>query len=146
MKMPIRLSSPMMVPTSLKDGPSGMTGLTIVGGGGSGAAEIVGGGGRREGVNSGRSRVAESLDLGMAHNGLLPLGGSETGGEGSPASGATSTALGARLSISVDASAISANPARPEASAFATGAQDPAPSATAPRRCNILMGFLATVR
>ena len=68
----------MTVPTSENGGFSGSAGFSTPGGGGGGgaAATVGGGGGRRDAENNGRSRVAESIDIGMAHNGLPVIVGS----------------------------------------------------------------------
>jgi hypothetical protein len=66
-----RVPPPMIVPSRVKGGgKGGAGGSAIVGGGGEGAAATAGGGGRRDEENSGRSRVAESVDKGIAHEGL----------------------------------------------------------------------------
>ena len=77
-KIAIRLFSPMIVPTRVKGGASCVL-TTAVGGGGAGAAATAGGGGRRDEENNGRSRVAESFEIGMAHKGLPAAGGSAAG-------------------------------------------------------------------
>src|SRR5271163_3253213 len=102
-KTPIRILPPMTVPTSVKGGAGGGVGLTRTGTGrgGGGTAAI---GGRRDVENSGRSRVAESVDRGIAHKGLPAFAGS-----GPLAGTATMTVsaskFGATLSISTEANA-----------------------------------------
>jgi hypothetical protein len=72
--------SPATVPTSVKFGCCGTAG---VGGGGRGAATgtlaTTGVGGRRDGVNSGRVRVAVSALSGIAHSGLAATVGVSVG-------------------------------------------------------------------
>src|SRR5271165_3002014 len=105
-KIAIRLFSPMIVPTRVKGGVSGVL-TTAVGGGGAGAAATVGVGARRDEENNGRSRVAESFEIGMAHKGLPAAGGSAAG---APASAGNSRVkLGPEFSISIEARAISSN-------------------------------------
>ena len=84
--------SPMIVPTRTSGGFSG-TGGGGGGGGaiaftGAGAAATTGGGGRRDGLKSGRSRVAESLRIGIAQSGL-PL--RAAGGGAAPRGGAAAS-------------------------------------------------------
>jgi hypothetical protein len=86
-KIAIRLFSLMIVPTRVKGGNSNATGLATATGGDTGAAATAGGGGRLDAENSGRSRVAESLEMGIAHNGF-PV--AETSGGGDPVSAAAS--------------------------------------------------------
>ncbi len=69
-KIAIRLFSPMIVPTKVKGGVSGARGSTAAVGGDAGAAATVGVRGRRDAEKSGRSRVAESFEMGMAHKGF----------------------------------------------------------------------------
>ena len=69
-KIAIRLFSPMIVPTKVKGGVSGAGGCTATVGVGAGAAATVGVRGRRDAEKSGRSRVAESFEMGMAHKGF----------------------------------------------------------------------------
>lgn len=69
-KIAIRLFSPMIVPTKVKGGLSGAGGCTATVGVGAGAAATVGVRGRRDAEKSGRSRVAESFEMGMAHKGF----------------------------------------------------------------------------
>ena len=76
----------MMVPTKVKGGNSGGGGSSATGAD-VGAAGAAGGvGGRRDTEKSGRSLVAESFEMGMAHRGL-PVAGSSTGAD-APTSGA----------------------------------------------------------
>src|SRR5271170_7891213 len=106
-KTPIRILAPMTVPTSVKGG-AGAT-RTRASGGGEGAAATGGGvGGRREEENSGRSRVAESADRGIAHKGLPALAGSTAGAGAATttgASGASASKFGAAPPISIQVSA-----------------------------------------
>ena len=83
-RIAIRLFSPIIVPTRVNGGDSGVTGLTTAGGDGVGAAATVGVGGRRDEENNGRSRVAESFETGMAHKGLPVAGASAAGGPPHP--------------------------------------------------------------
>ncbi len=73
--------SPATVPTSVKFGCCGTAGGG--GGGGRGAATgtlaTTGAGGRRDGVNSGRVRVAVSALSGIAHSGLAATVGVSVG-------------------------------------------------------------------
>src|ERR1700733_14768536 len=91
MNMPTLTPSPMTVPTSFSGGLSG-TGL------GGGAAGAAGGGaaagtagGRRDGENSGRSRVFVSESNGIAHNGL------PTDVRVAPSSGLAAVAIGSAV-------------------------------------------------
>src|SRR5271165_643410 len=106
-RIAIRLFSPIIVPTRVNGGVSGATGWTTGVGGCAGAPATVGGGGRRDEENNGRSRVAESFEIGMAHKGLPAAGGSAAG---APASAGNSRVkLGPEFSISIEARAISSN-------------------------------------
>jgi hypothetical protein len=99
-RIAIRLFSPMIVPTRVKGGVAGVLTTVGVGGGGAGAAATVG-----VGENNGLSRVAESFEIGMAHNGLPTARGSAAG---APASAGNSRVkLGPEFSISIEARAIS---------------------------------------
>src|ERR1700677_1806018 len=82
--IPIRSCSPIMVPTNLNGGASGVGDATAGGGGGGGAVTTAGGGGRRDALNSGRSRVAESGEMVRDRSGL-PGGGAPGAGGGEPA-------------------------------------------------------------
>lgn len=100
-KIAIRLFSPIIVPIRVKGGSSNTTGLATATGGDTGAAATVGVRGRRDAENSGRSRVAESLEMGIAHNGFPVV---ETSGGGAPASaGVSALTSGFALSVSIAA-------------------------------------------
>ena len=112
-RIAIRLFSPIIVPTRVNGGDSGVTGLTTAGGDGVGAAATVGVGGRRDEENNGRSRVAESFETGMAHKGLPVAGASAAGdpafADGPASAGNSRVKLGPEFSISIEARAISSN-------------------------------------
>jgi hypothetical protein len=96
--------SPMIVPTRVKAGGAGAGGCAATVGVGSGAAAIVGVRGRRDAEKSGRSRVAESFEMGTAHKGF-PVVGSL--GAGRPASvDASPFTSGRALSVSIAASEV----------------------------------------
>jgi hypothetical protein len=77
-KIAIRPFSPIIVPTRVKGGSSNATGLAAAGGG-AGAAATAGDRGRRDAENNGRSRVAESFEMGMTHKGFPIVEGWEGG-------------------------------------------------------------------
>jgi len=129
-----------MVPTSVKGG-AGVT-RTRASGGGEGAAATGGGvGGRREEENSGRSRVAESADRGIAHKGLPALAGSTAGAGAATttgASGASASKFGAAPPISIQVSAPLEDWGWAELPAWTT--QGPAIAKTTQRH-SFLMGY-----
>src|SRR5262245_6726289 len=94
MKTAIPSLLPTIAPTSVSCGVDGSLGA---GGGGGGAAATgpatAGAGARRDGLNSGRSRVALNADSGIAHKGF-PLGSAGRGGCAAGAAGAISTGAG----------------------------------------------------
>ncbi len=101
-KIAIRLFSPIIVPTRVNGGVSGAGGCAAMVGVGAGAAATVGVRGRRDAEKSGRSRVAESFEMGMAHKGFPVV---QSSGAGCPASvDATPFASGPALSVSIAAS------------------------------------------
>ena len=102
-KTPIQILPPMTVLTSVKGGAGGGVGLTRTGtgGGGGGTAAI---GGRRDVENSGRSRVAESVDREIAHKGLPAFAGSGPL-VGTATMTVSASKFGAALSIWTEASA-----------------------------------------
>src|SRR5271167_4572887 len=138
-KIPIRLSSPMIVPTSVNGGAAGATGSAVAGGGGT--ATTLGGGGRRDEENSGRSRVTQSLDIGISRNGLPALAGPAVG-SGPTATGDAPSALRAGIS-SFMAGATSLDCGR--AGPWAARVESPVRAAT-PNNCSFLIGLLATVQ
>ena len=137
-KIPIRLSSPMIVPTNVKGGAAGATGSAVAGGGG-GTATTLGGGGRRDEENNGRSRVTESLDIGISRNGLPVLAGSAVG-SGPTATGDAPSALRAGIaSFMAGATSLDCGWAGP----WAARIESPVRAAT-PNNCSF--GLLATVQ
>ena len=101
-KIAIRLFSPIIVPSKMKGGVSGAGGCAAMVGVGAGAAATVGVRGRRDAEKSGRSRVAESFEIGMAHKGFPVV---ESSGAGRPASvDASPFRSGSALSVSIAAS------------------------------------------
>jgi hypothetical protein len=76
----------MIVPTKVKGGVSGGGGGAATVRVGSGAAGAAGVGGRRDTEKSGRSLVADSFEIGMAHKGLPAVEVCDAGGV--PRSGA----------------------------------------------------------
>lgn len=88
-KTPMLPSAPITVPTRLSCGRAG--GAATGGGGGGGGAATRTGGGRRDGENSGRSRVADSVPSGTRHNGFPRAAGSgdRCGAKAAAVAGAT---------------------------------------------------------
>src|ERR1700722_20250297 len=96
-----------MVPTRVKGGVSGAGACAATVDVGAGAAGDAGVGGRRDTENSGRSRVAESFEAGMAHKGLPAGEGSAIGDP--PSGGTASLASGTTVSVPIAARETSRN-------------------------------------
>src|SRR5262245_44357395 len=109
-------STPAIVPTSDSSGGSS---ATLRGGGGAGlltsGSATTAGGGRRDGENTGRSRVLDSVLSGMPHNGFALSGRGAGAGDGatltdvtgSDGGGDDSTGPPRRVSSSIPASSAS---------------------------------------
>jgi hypothetical protein len=116
-KTPIRLDSPITVPSSTSGGRSASGGGVGLGGEAVGAAITGGGGGRRDGEKIGRSRVADKALNGTAHKGL-PTGAFEA---------ASAVALGPGEALTAAGTLCNGSTANPTAACTADAQMLPTP-------------------